>query len=91
METREHVVLVAPVPQLVDHRPVPAFGYLDDVCELDDPRQRGKELVANLARYWRYRVRDGREVVEIRADELVSVALGLRHPLAGLPEAVSQY
>lgn len=91
VETREHVVLVASVPQLVDHRPVPVFAYLDDVCELDDPRQRGKALTANLAGYWCYRVRDGREVVEIRGDELVMVALGLRHPLAVLPGAVSQY
>ncbi len=54
-------------------------AYLDDVCELDDPRQRGKALTANLTGYWRYRVGDWRVVVEIRDDELVMIAIGLGH------------
>jgi len=54
-------------------------AYLEDVCELDDPRQRGKALTANLTGYWRYRVRDWRVVVEIRDEELVIVAIGLGH------------
>jgi len=54
-------------------------AYLEDVCELDDPRQRGKALTANLTGYWRYRVGDWRVVVEIRDEELVIVAIGLGH------------
>ncbi len=54
-------------------------AYLEDVCELDDPRQRGKALTANLTGYCRYRVGDWRAVVEIRDEELVIVAIGLGH------------
>ena len=54
-------------------------AYLEGVCELDDPRQRGKALTANLAGYWRYRIGDWRVVVEIRDEELVIVAIGLGH------------
>ncbi|MFC4242543.1 type II toxin-antitoxin system RelE/ParE family toxin [Gryllotalpicola reticulitermitis] len=53
--------------------------YLDEVCELDDPRQRGKALTADLAGYWRYRVGDWRVIVEIRDFALVIVAIGLGH------------
>lgn len=51
--------------------------YLDEVCELDDPRQRGKGLSGDLAGYWRYRIGDYRVIVEIRDDVLVIVAVGL--------------
>lgn len=54
-------------------------AYLDEVCELDDPRQRGKALTANHAGYWRYRIGDWRVIAEIREDELVIVAIGLGH------------
>ena len=53
--------------------------YLEDVCELDDPRQRGKALTANLTGYWRYRIGAWRVVAEIRDEELVIVAIGLGH------------
>lgn len=53
--------------------------YLDAVCELDDPRQRGKGLSADLAGYWRYRIGDYRVVVEIRDSSLVLVAISLGH------------
>ncbi len=53
--------------------------YLDAVCELDDPRQRGRGLTGDLAGYWRYRIGDWRVVVEIRDEELVIVAIGLGH------------
>ncbi|MDH2925014.1 mRNA interferase RelE/StbE [Nicoletella semolina] len=39
-------------PQLVDK----IMDYLDDVAMLDDPRDRGKALTANLAGWWCYRV-----------------------------------
>ena len=54
-------------------------AYLDDVCALDDPRQRGKSLAGNLTGYWRYRIGDWRVVAEIRDKELVIVAIGLGH------------
>ncbi len=53
--------------------------YLDEVCQLEDPRQRGKGLTADLAGYWRYRVSDWRVIAEIRDAELVIVAIGLGH------------
>lgn len=53
--------------------------YLDEVCELEDPRSRGKGLTGDLAGYWRYRVGDYRVIVEIRDSVLVIVAIGLGH------------
>lgn len=53
--------------------------YLDEVCELDDPRSRGKGLTGELAGYWRYRVGDYRVLVEIRDEALIIVAITLGH------------
>ncbi|MGH3494864.1 MAG: type II toxin-antitoxin system RelE family toxin [Sciscionella sp.] len=53
--------------------------YLDEVCQLDDPRQRGKGLTGDLSGYWRYRAGDWRVIAEIRDDELVIIAIGLDH------------
>jgi mRNA interferase RelE/StbE len=53
--------------------------YLDEVCELDDPRSRGKGLSGDLAGYWRYRIGDYRVLVEIRDEQLVIVAITLGH------------
>ena len=53
--------------------------YLDEVCELDDPRSRGKGLTGDLAGYWRYRIGDYRVLVEIRDELLVIVAITLGH------------
>ena len=54
-------------------------AYLDEVCELEDPRSRGKGLSADLAGFWRYRIGDYRVIVEIRDSILVIVAVGLGH------------
>lgn len=54
-------------------------AYLEAVCELDDPRQRGKRLTDALAGYWRYRVGDWRVICEIRDHELVIVAIAVGH------------
>lgn len=54
-------------------------AYLDEVCELEDPRSRGKALTGDLAGYWRYRVGDYRVLVEIRDHELVITAISLGH------------
>ena len=53
--------------------------YLDEVCDLDDPRSRGKGLTGDLAGYWRYRVGDYRVLVEIRDEALIIVAITLGH------------
>ena len=53
--------------------------YLDEVCELDNPRSRGKALTGDLAGYWRYRVGDYRILVEVRDDDLVIIAITLGH------------
>lgn len=44
-----------------------------------DPRQRGKELVANFSGYWRYRVEDYRIVCEIHDQQLVILAVSILH------------
>jgi mRNA interferase RelE/StbE len=54
-------------------------AYLDEVCELEDPRSRGKALTGDLAGYWRYRIGDYRDLVEIRDHELVIIAISLGH------------
>jgi mRNA interferase RelE/StbE len=53
--------------------------YLDEVCELDDPRSRGKGLTGDLAGYWRYRIGDYRVLVEVRDEHLVIVAITVGH------------
>lgn len=57
----------------------PIKSYLDDVCDLEDPRKRGKGLTADRSGYWRYRVGDWRIIAEIRDDTLTIVAIGLGH------------
>ena len=54
-------------------------AYLDEVCELDDPRSRGKGHTADLAGYWRYRIGDYRVLVEVRDEDLVIIAIALGH------------
>lgn len=49
--------------------------YLDDIAALDDPRSRGK----GLAGLWRYRVGDYRIICDLHDEELIIVALELRH------------
>jgi mRNA interferase RelE/StbE len=49
------------------------------VCELDDPRSRGKGLTGDLAGYWRYRIGDYRVLVEVRDDDVVIIAITLGH------------
>lgn len=54
-------------------------AYLDEVCQLDDPRERGKGLTGDLSGYWRYWIGDWRVVAEIPDEELVIIAIGLGH------------
>lgn len=54
-------------------------AYLEAVCDLEDPRTRGKGLTGPFAGYWRYRIGDYRVIVEIRESVMVIVAIGLGH------------
>jgi len=47
--------------------------------EVEDPRQRGKGLTANLTGLWRYRVGDYRVICEIQDGELVVLVLQVAH------------
>lgn len=60
-------------------RPRRIKAYLDEVCELEDPRARGKGLTGDLAGYWRYRIGDYRVLVFIDDRELVIVAVTMGH------------
>lgn len=57
--------------------------YLDEVCDLEDARARGKglagELAGELAGYWRYRIGDYRIVVVICDHSLIIVAITIGH------------
>ena len=53
--------------------------YLDEVCDLDEPRSRGKGLTGDLTGYWRYRIGNFRVLVEVRDEDLVIVAITLGH------------
>lgn len=63
-------------------------AHLDEVCQFDDPRQRGKGLTGNLAGYRRYRVGDWRVVAEICDEEIIIIAHWTRPPIDGLPGSV---
>jgi mRNA interferase RelE/StbE len=54
-------------------------AYLEDLTELENPRDRGKGLTANRAGYWRYRIGDYHVIVQIVDDELVVIALDIGH------------
>lgn len=54
-------------------------AYLDVLCELDDPRARGKPLHGDLADFWRFRIGDYRVIAAIADARLVIVAVGTGH------------
>ena len=49
------------------------------VLEVENPRQRGKSLTANLTGLWRYRVGDFRLICDIHDGELVVLVLQIAH------------
>lgn len=55
------------------------IAYLEELLTLEDPRQRGKGLTAELRGYWRYRIGDYRIIVKIEDDRLVVIALDVAH------------
>lgn len=53
--------------------------YLEALCQMEDPRARGKPLHGNLGGFWRYRIGDYRVLVSIEDQRLVIVAIELGH------------
>ena len=53
--------------------------YMGDVCELQDPRSRGKTLESNLAGLQRYRVGDWRVVTEIQGKTVTILVVKIGH------------
>ena len=47
------------------------LDYLEDVAKLDNPKQRGEALAANLAGFWRYRVGDYRVICKIENEVMI--------------------
>ena len=47
------------------------YRYMTEIQNLEDPRSKGKGLVANHSGLWRYRVRDMRVLCEIQDTKLV--------------------
>jgi mRNA interferase RelE/StbE len=67
-------------PRTLDRQVVHrAKAHLDEVCELDDPRSRGKGLTGDLTGYWRNRIGTCRVLVELRDADLVIIAITLGH------------
>ena len=53
--------------------------YINDLCELSNPRDRGKGLTGSRAGQWRYRVGDYRVICEIHDKVLVVLVLEIGH------------
>lgn len=53
--------------------------YTQELQTLENPRNRGRALVSNLAGFWRYRVGDYRIICEIIDDELVIYDIDIAH------------
>lgn len=54
-------------------------GYLDEVGKLDNPRQRGKALTANLSGLWRYRIGNYRALCRLDDGVLLVLVLKIGH------------
>ncbi|PIE64377.1 MAG: type II toxin-antitoxin system mRNA interferase toxin, RelE/StbE family [Desulfobacterales bacterium] len=46
---------------------------------IENPRQKGKPLTANLSGLWRYRIEDYRIICEIQDSEMIVLALRVGH------------
>ncbi len=53
--------------------------FLDDVEQLDNPRQQGKALNGKYKGLWRYRVGDYRIICDIQDNQLIILVLELGH------------
>jgi len=54
-------------------------AYLEQVCELPDPRVRGKSLTGGLTGLWRYRVGDYRIVCQLHDEVLIVRVVKIGH------------
>ena len=54
-------------------------GVLNNLENIEEPRNRGKALVGNLKDYWRYRIGDYRLITKIDDGKLLIIALELKH------------
>lgn len=62
-------------PRMVDK----IVTYLREVAMLDEPRDRGKALTANLSGLWRYRVEDFGIICQIDNGKLLITAVNIAH------------
>lgn len=53
--------------------------YLDQVVQLDNPRDRGKALTADKVGLWRYRVGSFRVLVKFEDQQMQVIALDVGH------------
>ena len=53
--------------------------YLDQVVQLDNPRDRGKALTADKVGLWRYRVGNFRVLVKFEDQQMQVIALDVGH------------
>ncbi|WP_237186905.1 type II toxin-antitoxin system RelE family toxin [Rothia nasimurium] len=53
--------------------------YLDQVVQLDNPRDRGKALTADKIGLWRYRVGNFRVLVKFEDQQMQVIALDVGH------------
>lgn len=53
--------------------------YLDQVVQLDNPRDRGKALAADKVGLWRYRVGNFRVLVKFEDQQMQIIALDVGH------------
>ncbi|MGV3246617.1 type II toxin-antitoxin system RelE family toxin [Rothia sp. 11254D007CT] len=53
--------------------------YLDQVVQLDNPRDRGKALTADKIGLWRYRVGNFRVLVKFEDQQMQIIALDVGH------------
>ena len=56
------------------------FNWIEkNLSNTDDPRSKGKALVANKRGYWRYRIGNYRLITRIEDYRLVIIAINFKH------------
>lgn len=53
--------------------------FTEEIQSLENPRTKGKALVANYSGFWRYRIGDYRIICEICDEELIIYAIDIAH------------
>ena len=53
--------------------------YMKEIEKLENPKNKGKALVENLNRLWRYRVDDWRVICDINEEEILIDVLRIGH------------